>query len=63
MASKYIIEWQFSPKHKHYWQDFASGYGTNKNTAKRFATLKQAEMEAHAIMDSRKIGASPRYDH
>ncbi len=66
MDGKYIIEWEFLPKHKgkgkRYWTGFGSGYSTDKDSAIRFPTLKLAEVESHKIMDSRKIGASPRYD-
>lgn len=64
MAGKYCIEWEFEPKHKgksrRYWTGFGSGYSTDKGSALIFPTLKLAEVEADKIMDSRKIGASPR---
>lgn len=64
MAGNYHIEWEFLPKHrgkgKRYWAGFGSGYSTNKALATTFSTLKLAEVEADKIMESRKVGASPR---
>jgi hypothetical protein len=56
----YIIQWRFEPKTIRYWSGFAGGYSTDKKSARSFPTLKAAEIEAGNIMDSRKIGASPR---
>lgn len=60
----YHIEWDFESKHrgkmKRYWAGFGAGYSTNQKAAKIFPTLKSAEVEAGAIMESRGIGASPR---
>lgn len=56
----YRVEWDFEDKHKRFWSGFGTGYTINKDKAKRFTSMKQAEIEAHNIHKSRKQGASIR---